>query len=421
MAASANAIWARKRTQGIGLAVLALFAGCLWLALIAKNGLPGASRRQVEVAFANVGGLATGDDVRIADVRVGQVSAINLQDGRPVVTLSLDGNRAVYRNATATIAQRSALGANYVDLTPGAAATGMLAPGQLIEAPASASAQDLSNLLDVLNARTRAALSSTVQEVGAGSAGHGQDLHAALSALPGELGDLSSISRSLSTGDGADLSDLLSATRDLSDSFAGQQAQLSGLISQLSATVAAVGTDGGQPLAQSLSVAPTALDSARTALAALQDPLVHTTNALSLLRPGLSALGAATPNLRGLLREAVQPFNKVPSVAGEAKAPIGKLTAFITDARPLAPAIVEALKNASTPLAVLAPYAADVSSFFTNITSSLQQGDAAGHWLRFYPVVDTQSVDGLLPVTDPASPSDPYPATGQAETERNGR
>jgi phospholipid/cholesterol/gamma-HCH transport system substrate-binding protein len=418
MSGASRRVRARRRSRITGLVVLAIFVASVWLAFIAQNGLPGTSREHVQVAFANVGGLSTGDDVRVADVRVGQISAIDMKSGRPVVTLALDGHRAVYRDATATIAQRSALGANFVDLTPGTASTGRLPAGEVIATPASASAQDLSDLLKVLDAHTRKALSSTLQQTGAGAAGHGQDLNAALGALPGELHDLSSISRALTTRNGAALSDLLTATRSLSNSFAGQQVQLSELLGQLSTTLSAVDTDHGAALAHTLQVAPSAMISARSGLAALQKPLVRTQAALTDLRPGLAALGQATPNLRGLLREAVTPLGKVPAVAGQAVRPVSRLTALIQDARPLSPAITEALGRASTPLAIVAPYAPEVSLFFTYVTSSLQQGDAAGHWLRFYPVVNTQTVDGLLPIRDPLSPIDPYPAPGQSGNDK---
>jgi phospholipid/cholesterol/gamma-HCH transport system substrate-binding protein len=421
MAGASRATRARRRSQITGLTVLAVFVASVWLAFTAQNGLPGATHKNVKVAFANVGGLTVGDDVRVADVRVGRVSSIGLQDGHPLVMLALDGNRAVYRDAAAVIAQRSALGANYVDLAPGTSTAGPLPSGQTITTPASASAQDLSALLDVLNARTRTSLSSTLQQAGQGAAGHGQDLNAALGALPNELHDLSAISKALTTDNGADLSNLLTATRSLSDNFAGQQAQITDLLGQLSVTLSAVNTQRGAALAQALRTAPAAMTSARAGLAALQQPLIHTQSALTDLRPGLAALGNATPNLRGLLRESVVPLRKVPGVAGQASTPLSELTTLFKDARPLAPAITEMLGRASTPLAVLSPYSPEISLFFTRVTSSLQYGDAAGHWLRFYPVVDTQSVDGLLPITDPASPSDPYPGPGVTQTEQTGR
>lgn len=409
---------ARSKSRVAGIAVLAIFLASVWLAFIAQNGLPGSTREHVRVAFENVGGLAKGDDVRIADVRVGQVSAIAMHGGRPVVTLALDGNRPVYRDATANVAQRSALGANYVDLAPGSASTGRLSHAQIIRTPSTSSAQDLTNVLNVLDPRTRRALAATLQQSGGGSAGHGQDLHAALAALPSALHDLSALSTALSSDHGATLSQLLTAARGLSGAFAGQQTQLEQLLVQTSTTLSAIDVDHGAALAKALQAAPAALTSAQAGLRALHQPLVHTHAALRALEPGLAALGTATPNLRGLLREAVTPLSKVPAVAGRATTPIGRLTTLLADARPLAPAVTEALGRASTPLAVIAPYAPEISLFFTYATSALHQGDAAGHWLRFYPVFNSQTLDGLLPIVDPLSPTDPYPAPGQSARDK---
>ena len=107
-------------------------------------------------------------------------------------------------------------------------------------------------------------------------------------------------------------------------------------------------------------------------------------------------------------------------MAHDALTPVGDLTTLMADARPLAPALTQALGRASTPLAVLSPYASEVSQFFTRVTSSLDEGDAAGHWLRFYPALSTQTVDGLLPIHDPLATSDPYPAPGQSARDKQG-
>jgi phospholipid/cholesterol/gamma-HCH transport system substrate-binding protein len=135
---------------------------------------------------------------------------------------------------------------------------------------------------------------------------------------------------------------------------------------------------------------------------------------MDVLRPGAKALGQATPDLRGLLRDAVPPLDKVPSVANAAGPPVQDLADLLADARPLAPAVREALGLASTPLGIIAPYSAEVSRFFTYMTSALSGGTPSAHQLRVYPVIGTQTLDGVLPVRDPLMTSDPYPAPGQA-------
>jgi phospholipid/cholesterol/gamma-HCH transport system substrate-binding protein len=401
----------RRRSMLIGVAVFAVFTAVVYVALTSQHGPPGVTGGYVKVAFSNVGDLNKGDDVRVADVRVGSVSSIALHDGHPVVTLALDGNRSVYRDATAAIGQQSALGQSYVDLHPGTPAAGRLGSHTTIATAAGDGAQDLTNVLNVLDPRTRASLASMLQEVGGGALGHGQDLHGAAAALPAELTDLRAISNALSSNDGHDLNALLGAVHDLSTSFAGQQQQLATLSRHLATTLDALGAGA---LDATLRAAPNALTSTQRGLAALTQPLTLTAQAMRALRPGAAALGRATPDLRGLLREAVPPLDKVPGVAKAAVPPMQDLTDLLMDARPLAPALREAVGLASTPLGIVAPYSAEVSQFFTYMTSALSGGSANAHYLRVFPVIGTQTLDGILPLRDPLMVTDPYPAPGQA-------
>jgi phospholipid/cholesterol/gamma-HCH transport system substrate-binding protein len=114
-----------------GAGVLIFFLALVTVSLVSQHGLPFASRTSVKAAFDDVGSLRSGDDVRIANVRVGYMSAIELVDatdptnGQPkvaVATLKLDNDRPVYKNAqtlTAFVDARSPLGQKFVDLNPG--------------------------------------------------------------------------------------------------------------------------------------------------------------------------------------------------------------------------------------------------------------------------------------------------------------
>jgi phospholipid/cholesterol/gamma-HCH transport system substrate-binding protein len=408
----------RRRSTVAGIIVILTFAAMLVVAFRAANGLPGQKHESVKVAFTEVGALREGDDVRFSGLRVGTVRHIALVDGHPVVTLSLQGGRAVYRDARAAIAQRSALGQAYVDISPGTAAAGRLGEDEVIRSGSAQSAQDLSAVLDVFDPGTRQSLRTLVSEVGNGARGHAVDVREALSALPQALPDLERVSAALSRDDGRAVTELLSNASGLARSFAGRQQDLRELITQLGVTLDAVGVDDGRALGNTLRQAPETLRSVAHGLAALEQPLRATESAVTALRPGARSLGAATPALRAVLRDGVRPLRKVPSVMDQAERPVGELTGLLRDARPLAPEAARAIQMASTPLAVLAPYAPEMSRFFTYATSVLGESDDAGHWLRMYLVFSTESVSGILPIRDPLTSRNAYPAPGQAEGER---
>lgn len=407
------------RSLSLGAVVLVVFALALQLALTADKGLPGAKYTLVDADVADVGALRPGDDVRIASVRVGRVKDIRLVGGTPRVTLQLDGQRDVYQDAAAeaksvSVAARSALGQKYVALTPGTPGAGKLRPGAVIPARKTEGAQELSDLLDVLDAPTRGALGSTIREVGGGTGGHAQDLQDALKAAPGLLPDLGTVSKALSSNDGADLTALLTSAQRLSGRFSGRQQQLSDLLGQLDTTMRAIAVDNGKPLADVVHKGPDTLRALRSGLQSVQAPLQDLHAGMDKLRPGAKALGQATPDLRGVLREAVPPLGKVPAVSEQAQPALSDLTQTMADARPLAPRLTRALGSADDFLRVLAPYAPEVSSWFTNWAAALSHGDSNGHYLRLDLLFSEESVLGQGGIRDPLVARDPYPAPGQA-------
>lgn len=407
---------------GTGVGVMVVFVVAMLFAATATEGLPFAATTTVRAAFTEIGSLREGDDVRIASARVGVVESIEPGDGEVLVTMRLDGERPLYRNAhaeAATVSARSSLGQKFVDLTPGTAESGELGD-EVIAAPQTRGAEEIGDLFTIFDEPTRAAMRSTVQQTGGGLAGHQQDLHDLLTTGPEALPALGTVSRTLSEDDGARLTALLRSTDELAGQFQGREKQIGELLASSRTTLDAFGVDRTDPLRATLNTAPGSLRDVRTALDTLNGPLADTESAMTELRPGGQALGDATPDVRGVLREAIVPLDKVPGVAEDATPALSELTETTDDLQPLSPAVATALDRAADPLTVLAPYAPEISQYFTNATSALSGHDASGHWLRIAPMVGTETVLGTGPalVEDPTTYRNPYPAPGQAANDR---
>lgn len=410
----------RSRSVRIGSATLLGAAAVTAFALTAQNGMPdyvpGVSRTSVEVQFDDAGALRAGDDVRIANVRAGFVDSIELVDGTPVVTLELDDGRQVYDDASATIGARSALGQKYVELDPGTPDAGQLAGP--IPAERTTGSVELDTVLDTLDARTRKATGTALREIGGGLTGRGKDLNDGLAHLDADLRDIGTIATALDSGGGADLAALLRTTATLASVLDGQQPQLAGLTRGTAVTLDALAVDDGRQVGETVRQAPGTLREVRGALESLEGPLRDTHTAVVALRPGAEALGAALPDTRAFLRDAVPPLRKVPGVAGDAEPAVRRLTPVLADAQPLVRDLGTFFTRAQRPLATLSPYSAEVSLFFSNASSALGQRDRAGGWLRFYPVVNPENVIGNLPIRNPLLQRDPYPAPGGAPAHR---
>lgn len=405
----------------IGAAVLGIFGVSLGVAFTSQRGLVGREYTIVDVAFDDVGpALRAGNDVRVNGVRVGQVRDIAGRDGRSVLTLQLDGDRPVYRDATAVVDARSALGQKLVQLDPGTPGAGRLPEDALLDMGAKGNATDLDALLAVLDEPTRTALAGTVRTVGQGAAARSQDLNDALAAAPDLLEDAATVSRALSAPE-AQLDTLLQTAETLSQRFKGREEQLADLIGQLEDTTRAVAVDDGAPLEDTLEQLPLVLTQTRETLVGLGQPLEDARATVQELREGGAALGAGTADVRATLREAVPVLQDVPGVAESARPAAEELTELLSDARPLAPKVRRALTLAATPLDVLAPYSPEVSLWFQYARDALADGDKNGHWLRFNILVNSESISGSGPLgtalPDPVTARNAYPAPGVAQTQ----
>lgn len=401
----------------IGVVMVALFTGAVLFALNATHGVPLADRKEVKVAFTDLSGLNKGDDVRIASTRVGYVSDLRLEDGTAIAVVQIDDpSTELYADASGRVADRSALGQKYINLNPGTTATGLLAAGQTIQASQNESAQDINQLFDLFDDKTRSASSTALKNLGGGMIGHQDDLRDAVTAAPGILDDVSELSGTLGVDDGSSLVGMMQVADKIGADLAGREDEIANLTRQLGQTLDAIGADNGKPVSEALKRAPAALDSVKTALEALNEPLADTESAMARLRPGASALGDTAPDLRGVLRESISPLRRMPGVNEQAVPALRDLTSLVADARPLANQLIKTGDGAAPPVSVFGRYADEISNYFTQAGDALSHGDSAGHWLRIMLLPGVESVVGMK--VPGAVHRNPYPEPGQAAKDK---
>jgi phospholipid/cholesterol/gamma-HCH transport system substrate-binding protein len=95
---------------------------------------------EVRVLFDSIAGIAVDAPVRLAGVRVGRVSGVDLSDeGQALVTLRLNPEVRLRDSAVATVASMGMLGEKYVELTAGELGSPEVANGGFITAGAPVS------------------------------------------------------------------------------------------------------------------------------------------------------------------------------------------------------------------------------------------------------------------------------------------
>jgi phospholipid/cholesterol/gamma-HCH transport system substrate-binding protein len=99
--------------------------------------------------FTDASGLKTGDDVRIAGVRVGRVDSIDLDDNLARVTFRVEKNQPLYTDTAASVPYQNIIGQRYLGLSPGTAHQHtLLADRDRIPVQRTRASFDISNLLN---------------------------------------------------------------------------------------------------------------------------------------------------------------------------------------------------------------------------------------------------------------------------------
>ncbi|MET0237018.1 MAG: MCE family protein [Kibdelosporangium sp.] len=144
----------------------------------------GASGYPVTVRLADSGGIFTNAEVTYRGVTVGRVGELNLVEDGVDLELIMESDEQIPADTEAVVANRSAIGEQYVDLRPSSArgpylASGSVIPRERTSIPPAAETV-LSNLDGFVQSVPVQSLRTVVDELNTAFAGTGQDLQVLL-------------------------------------------------------------------------------------------------------------------------------------------------------------------------------------------------------------------------------------------------
>ena len=95
--------------------------GLIWIVYetLSESGGAAADGYTIKAPFDNLQQLQVGDEVRLAGVKIGNVSDIELEDGRGVAVLRIKDRFKIAADAHAIVAAAGLLGNNYILIKPG--------------------------------------------------------------------------------------------------------------------------------------------------------------------------------------------------------------------------------------------------------------------------------------------------------------
>ncbi|MFJ8079839.1 MCE family protein [Streptomyces sp. NPDC096205] len=201
-------------------AVVTLAATALLAATI--GGFSLTPKHTYHAVFSDVTGVAEGDDVRVAGVRVGEVEGVRVKDRTLAeVTFTVSERRPLLTSTRAVIRYRNLVGQRYIALTEGVGDGTRLSPGATIPLSRTQPALDLNALLNGF-----------------------KPLFAALS--PEDVNQLATeIVRTLQ-GEGGTVRSLLAHTASLTTTLAGRDKLIGSVIDNLNSVLETLDKRGGR-------------------------------------------------------------------------------------------------------------------------------------------------------------------------------
>jgi phospholipid/cholesterol/gamma-HCH transport system substrate-binding protein len=356
---------------------------------------------EVRLAFVNASQLVNGDEVKVGGLPVGTVSDIALgEDGQALVTVQITAKdlQPLHRGTTGAVRinSLSSVANRFIALNPGPNSGPELGEGDVIPTTQTSSQVELDSVLNTLDVATR----SATQRLLRGTAGLYQGAETAanrgLEALDPALVQLDAVSRELARDKPAlerflvksaavvgavadrdgDLQTALDGTAATAQTLADRRAELGGILRKAPATL-------GQASAtlRDLGSTFTALRPAARELRPVAAPATQLVQELQpLLAQGPSALRAVS----GILPDLRRALRAMPALRARALPAFGAVNAAVDGALPI---VDEAL-----------PYIPDI---YHGLVSGVGGGaaqayDANGHYARIEPIINGQSVPGIL-------------------------
>lgn len=123
--------------------------------------------------FANLKGLKTGDEIRMAGVKVGAVELTRLAGHRVEAVLAIEPGVKIPADAVASVEQSSLLGSNYLGVTFGTPGTELLKDGDEISTKATVDMSEVISQLGNLGSKLEQVIGEIGKSMGTGSEGGG--------------------------------------------------------------------------------------------------------------------------------------------------------------------------------------------------------------------------------------------------------
>ena len=309
-------------------AILVLLAVALAVALVIlanqrltlPAGVPVLGRDTVEVEAELTTAQAVtpgqGQTVNIAGVEVGEISSVELENGRAVVGMQIDREHMpLYRDATILLRPKTGLKDMVAELNPGTPEAGELAEGERIPASQTLPDVNLDEILAELDADTRDYLKLLLGDGANGLRGNGRALARAIRRFEPTARYAGQVNRQLARRR-ENVARVIHNFSLLTEELGGRDAQLAEFVESSNAVFSALANQDAN-IRATLQELPSTLDVTQETLGKVDVMASVLGPTLEDLRPAARALGPAQRELQPFLttttpiiRDELRPFTR---------------------------------------------------------------------------------------------------------------
>src|SRR5436190_8400952 len=249
-----------------------------------------------------------GQTVNIAGIKVGQVSGVDLEQGRAVVTMEVDNSYAplIHPNASLLLRPRTGLQDMTLEIDPGRG-NKQLPEGSTVPLADTQPNVQPDQILASLDGDTRSYLQLLLSAAGKGLGGHGRQLSAGLRRFDPTARDLARINGALAKRR-QNLRRVITNFGLLSSELGKRDTQLAGFV-RSSNDVLGSFANQEKSIKQTLQQLPSTLRATRSALGSSSRLSLQLGPASKALIPAAQALGPALRQTRPLFRKTVGPIH----------------------------------------------------------------------------------------------------------------
>jgi phospholipid/cholesterol/gamma-HCH transport system substrate-binding protein len=344
---------------------------------------------QAEFATAQSVTPGQGQSVNVAGVAVGELSKVELRNGRAVITMKIRRKYAhVYKDATALLRPKTGLNDMIVELTPGSRRAGEMDHAKdVIPITQTLPNVNTDEFLAALDGDTRSYLQLLVAGGGEALGGNGKNLSATFRRFEPTNRDILAITEQLATRRD-NIARSIHNFKELTQAVGDKDQQLGDLVDASNAVFKAFANQD-QRLRETLALLPDTLKATDTAVQKVDKLGTVLGPTLGKLRPGARALGPSLQQTRPFLKATTPVIEK-------------QLRPFARDALPT----VKVLRPAARDLAELTPDFTSVlktANYLLNTVAYNPPGDDEGYlfwisWLNHIgpTVFSTQDAHGPI-------------------------